>query len=163
LSRLIGPIGIEHAIWDGVYDATVLRFYNEARTHRQRLFESAKEICTSIAAQGLAATVLIDGSFVTEKERPNDIDVWVFVEVANDHTSKNLLDPHWLNWLHDSATRVHQVDIYVHPCQNGMIVDKFADEEYNLVSVEWYIAQLGIWFASGRDDEPPKGAFLLKI
>jgi hypothetical protein len=43
-----------------------------------------------------------------------------------------------------------------------MIVDKSAAKEYGSVSVTWFVEQLGIWFASGRDEEPPKGAFLIK-
>jgi hypothetical protein len=162
LAHFVGPSGIQLAAWDEVYDATVLHFQNDARLHRERLFNNAREICDLIRSQGSELTVLIDGSFVTSKELPNDIDVWVFAEITDGLISKNLLDSNWLNWLHDSSSRVQNVDVYVYPSRDGMIVDKSAAKEYGSVSVTWFVEQLGIWFASGRDEEPPKGAFLIK-
>lgn len=163
MSNIFGPVGVEPAIWEGVHDATVLHFTGRARSHREKLFHRAKDICERVMQQSRQLTVLIDGSFVTEKELPNDIDLWIFAEVQDEVYSRNLLDPAWLNWLHDTSKRVDRVDIYVFPTFDGMIIDNWTLRAYSTTSVDWYVAQLGSWFASGRKNEPPKGAYLLQI
>lgn len=51
---------------------------------RCRLFERLKEFLRHARASGLVGAVIIDGSFVTDKDEPNDIDVIVVLRTGHD-------------------------------------------------------------------------------
>lgn len=51
---------------------------------RCRLMERLKEYLRQAKATGLVKAVIIDGSFVTDKEEPNDVDVIVVLRPGHD-------------------------------------------------------------------------------
>lgn len=51
---------------------------------RCRLFERLTEFLRQAKASGLVKAVIIDGSFVTDKDEPNDIDVIVVLRPGHD-------------------------------------------------------------------------------
>jgi len=91
--------------------------------------------------------IFIDGSFVEDKEHPNDIDGYFVCEMMELATGKlqdklNLLDPHKI-WTWDPATRrpyrgypkrqlpmwhAYRVELYPHVGQLSGICDKYGNE-----------------------------------
>ena len=74
---------------EGVHDCSVeeieSRFGQFQRSDcRCRLFARLKEYLRQAQASGLVKAVIIDGSFVTEKEEPNDVDVIVVLRPGHD-------------------------------------------------------------------------------
>jgi hypothetical protein len=157
------PIGIVEASWDGVFEVSVARFAASSAVHRQRLFNNAVMVCNRILDLGCAASVLIDGSFVTEKPFPADVDIWIFANCLEGRRPNELFSLDWLNQLRDESKRQLDVDVYLFPAINGIIVDNLDKEGYDQRTVAWFIEKLGEWFVAGYDDEPPKGAFLLRL
>ena len=73
----------------GIYDCSIeeieLRFGRFQHSDcRCRLFERLKEFLRRARASGLIKAVIIDGSFVTDKDEPNDIDVIVVLRPGHD-------------------------------------------------------------------------------
>jgi len=66
------PVGIHQVTLDDIRQRFG-RFQQNDR--RPRLFEKLLELITAMKHSGLFERLLIDGSFVTAKEKPNDIDV----------------------------------------------------------------------------------------
>lgn len=65
---------------EGLHDATLAEIeqtfgsFNGSEV-RVRLFERLQEFFTAVAQWGNAAEILLDGSFTTSKQRPEDIDI----------------------------------------------------------------------------------------
>jgi hypothetical protein len=86
------------------------RFQNSDR--RPRLFVSLQEFIREVKSAGIALALVINGSFVTAKSSPEDIDLILVVGEAHDFRSD--LSPAEYNVL--SAQRVrrrHQLDLLV--------------------------------------------------
>jgi hypothetical protein len=90
---------------DGIYECTLeevrLRFGSFQTTdQRSRLFAKLEKFVAAIVKSGLAVNLLLDGSFVSAKEAPNDIDIIVVLGAAHDFlrdlspTEYNLLSKH---------------------------------------------------------------------
>lgn len=58
----------------------VMRFTDRARTTRERLFYALEELCQDILRVGLRCTMFVDGSFLTIKPDPGDVDVLLNID-----------------------------------------------------------------------------------
>lgn len=92
----------------GVHDLTVEQikeaFGSFSSTDRRcRLFERLKEYIAKVTAKPWFREMFIDGSFVTDKESPSDIDLIVVVD--NDLLPEDLLRPADYNLLSRRRTR----------------------------------------------------------
>lgn len=93
----------------GVHDCTLeeikARFGSFQQTEqRSRLFEKLEAFLAEVKAAGIVRSVLVDGSFVTAKPAPNDIDL--ILVVAPGHNFGADLSPIEYNVL--SKRRVHR-------------------------------------------------------
>ena len=52
--------------------------------HRARLFTRLQELHETVKSSGLFDALVVDGSFVTAKPKPNDIDVIALLKVGHD-------------------------------------------------------------------------------
>ena len=125
-----GPVARE--TWDG--------------TWRRRLVDNLAVMVGQLEQVGISE-IFIDGSFVEEKDHPNDIDGYFVCDLndlASGHLERSLnaLDPHKV-WTWDPASRrpyrgypkqqlpmwhVYRVELYPHFGQLSGIVDKFGNE-----------------------------------
>jgi hypothetical protein len=53
-----------------------------------RLFERLERFVRQASASGLVSTIIVDGSFVTAKDRPSDVDIIVVLQAAHDFTAE---------------------------------------------------------------------------
>ncbi len=74
---LLAP-GRHHMRLQDVHDRFVRGIRNEAR--REKLFLGLEELVQRLLRLKIPCELWIDGSFLTEKQNPSDIDVMVFVE-----------------------------------------------------------------------------------
>lgn len=58
----------------------VARFTDRARATRERLFYALEELCQDILRVGLRCTMFVDGSFLTIKPEPGDVDVLINID-----------------------------------------------------------------------------------
>jgi predicted nucleotidyltransferase len=75
---------------EGIHDCTLdeirKRFGSFQRTDRRcRLFERLESFVRAAKACGIVAAVLVDGSFVTDKDVPSDVDVIVVLRTDHDY------------------------------------------------------------------------------
>lgn len=99
---MIPPFNSDGNLPPGVHWATWQDFANRFGTtpHRQQLLKRLKSALDSLSKAG-CRTVYIDGSFVTEKENPNDFDgCWDVTGV-----DPYLLDPILLNFDNKRAAQ----------------------------------------------------------
>jgi hypothetical protein len=73
----------------GVHDCTLdelrLRFGQfQGSDRRPRLFERLQRFVREARATGLIAAIIVDGSFVTAKDSPNDIDLIIVLRAGHD-------------------------------------------------------------------------------
>ena len=73
----------------GIYDCTLeeieMRFaIFQSSDRRPQLWEKFQAFCREAKASGVIEALLLDGSFVTAKPAPNDIDLVVVVSAAHD-------------------------------------------------------------------------------
>lgn len=86
MTRATFPPGIHHATWD-----TIVTRY-ATNTHRQRLLDGLLEALHSLKDAG-CNTAYLDGSFVTTKEHPGDLDAcWESSGVDAGRLHPELLD-----------------------------------------------------------------------
>ena len=76
----------------GIHDCTLaelkIRFgVFQSNDQRPRLFARLESFLAEVRAAGLVRSVLVDGSFVTSKPDPNDIDLVVVVLSGHDYTA----------------------------------------------------------------------------
>lgn len=74
---LLGP-GRHHLSLSEIFEQFVRGRRNEA--HRERLFLSLEEFVQKLLVAKIPCELRIDGSFLTEKEMPSDVDVIILVE-----------------------------------------------------------------------------------
>ncbi|MCD6498228.1 MAG: hypothetical protein J7M25_08040 [Deltaproteobacteria bacterium] len=138
---------------------------NWDRDWRGHLVESLAVLVDQLWQVGID-DIFIDGSFVEDKEHPNDIDgyfVCDLMELATGRlqTKLNLLDPHKV-WTWDPATRrpyhgypkkqlpmwhAYRVEMYPHVGQLSGICDKHGNNELEFPSA----------FRLSRRDGEPRG------
>ena len=63
------------------------RFDGGFASHRYKLFHRLRSYLQRVKDCGLVAWVAVDGSFVTTKETPGDIDLIVVLHASNDYAS----------------------------------------------------------------------------
>lgn len=79
----------------GFHDVDVLRleesciaaFSGPSREHRQHLLDRFKAFLSALRATGLRGSVWVDGSFTTEKEDPEDVDILIVFDSASVSTA----------------------------------------------------------------------------
>lgn len=76
----------------------------QGNDQRPRLFARFERFLAEVRVAGLVRSILVDGSFVTSKPDPNDIDL--ILTVASDHDFSGDLSPSAYNVL--SKRRVHR-------------------------------------------------------
>jgi hypothetical protein len=74
---------------EGVHDCTLVELqerFGQFQTidARCRLFERFEQFVREATASGLVTALIVDGSFVTDKDRPNDIDVILVLRSGHD-------------------------------------------------------------------------------
>src|SRR5438876_3722270 len=75
------PVGIFDCNWPEVQ----ARFGTfRASDHRVRLFSRLQELASAMATSGLFEALVVDGSFVTAKVAPNDIDLVAVLRPGHD-------------------------------------------------------------------------------
>lgn len=112
---------------EGVHDCTLEeireRFGSFQRTDaRCRLFERLEAFVRDARASGIVVAVIVDGSFVTDEDVPNDVDV--IVVLRHDHDFTATLRPLPYNMVSKSQIRrLYRIDALIG--QDGDIeVDK---------------------------------------
>jgi hypothetical protein len=103
---ILDPDGLLPA---GIHDCTLdelrARFGSfQGNDRRPSLFARLEDFLAEVRAAGLVRHILVDGSFVTSKRDPNDIDLILIV--ASDHDFSEDLSPSVYNVL--SKQRVHR-------------------------------------------------------
>lgn len=99
---------------EGIHDCTVAelreRFGQFQRTDsRSRLFERLEVFLREAQATGLVVAVIVDGSFVTDRDAPNDIDLIVVLHA--DHDLQAVLRPFEYNVVsRRQIRRMHRLD-----------------------------------------------------
>jgi hypothetical protein len=106
---MVPPLNENGLLPEGVHDCTQedveARFgIFQASDHRPRLWTRLKEFVEQARLSGIIEELLLDGSFVTAKPDPNDIDMIVVVSTTHDFGSD--LPPRQYNVL--SAGRVRR-------------------------------------------------------
>jgi hypothetical protein len=94
-SRFIMPIPRltpEGLLPEGVHDcslAEIRECFGQFQTTdvRCRLFERLEKFVSQAAATGFAAAIIVDGSYVTAKNSPNDIDLILVVRTGHDFSA----------------------------------------------------------------------------
>jgi len=139
-------------------------FPNWDRSWRAQLVENLDVLVGQLWSAGID-DIFIDGSFVEDKEHPNDIDGYFVCDLmdlatGNLQSKLNLLDPHKV-WTWDPATRqpyrgypkkqlpmwhAYRVELYPHVGQLSGIRDKYGNE------LEFPSA-----FRLSRRDDKPRG------
>jgi hypothetical protein len=100
----------------GIHDATLdeveERFGGFQRSDRRmRLFAKLKEYVKEVRRTGMAVTLLIDGSFVTSKPEPNDIDLLLVLKPDHDWTA--VLRPFEYNAItKPGVRRMYRFDLF---------------------------------------------------
>lgn len=75
---------LPQGIWECTLAEVEKRFGRFSRTDtRPRLFAALREYCDELAWTTLVSAIVIDGSFVTDKEAPGDIDLVIILDVVN--------------------------------------------------------------------------------
>src|SRR5579871_4142680 len=92
----------------GIHDCTVQEMEERfgrvrVNSHRHELFAKLQAYIEELRASSLALYVVVDGSFATEKARPNDIDIIAVLKEEHDMSASlrpfeyNLLAPRRVN------------------------------------------------------------------
>lgn len=113
----IPPFNAKGWLPEGIYDCTVdeatTRFGTfQGNDRRPRLWADFREFISEVKPTGLPMAILINGSFVTAKPDPNDIDLILVIPVTH-HLTRDL-SPAQYNVL--SAQRVkrkYKLDVLV--------------------------------------------------
>jgi hypothetical protein len=87
-----------------VFRICVEPFKGPARDHREKLFYSFEEIVQRILQARICCDLVVNGSFFTEKEMPDDVDIKVYIDV----TTHALLDAAQMA-VYDSLNENHYV------------------------------------------------------
>jgi hypothetical protein len=93
---------------EGIYDCTIdeaaVRLGSfQASDRRPRLWQKFVEFLNESKASGLVKVILLDGSFVTAKPNPNDIDLVLVVDANHDFSAS--LRPNHYNLLAQKRVR----------------------------------------------------------
>jgi hypothetical protein len=106
------PVGLHDCTLDEV-DERFGVFQTSDR--RVRLFHALEEYVTEVGRTGMALYLLIDGSFVTSKPEPSDVDL--ILVLSRDHDFGADLRPFEYNTVtRPGARRVHRLlDLFVFP------------------------------------------------
>src|SRR5437899_2724406 len=88
----IPALNVDGLLPVGIYECTLseikARFgVFQGNDQRLRLFAKLESFLAEARAAGLVRSVLVDGSFVTSKPNPNDIDLVVVVLPGHDYTA----------------------------------------------------------------------------
>jgi hypothetical protein len=102
---------------EGIHDCTpeeaqALFGSFQGSDHRLRLWAKLNEFLREVKACGLVETVLLNGSFVTSKPAPNDIDLILVVRENHDF-SADLLPAEYNVLSKRKVFRRHQFDLLV--------------------------------------------------
>ena len=130
---------------DMIYELAVKPFASSTR--RKPLYECLKIFLTSLERTELSFIVWIDGSFCTDKQNPNDIDLVV------------LIDEEQFDSLSDSKYKILE----------SMLDNGNCKARYNLdvyVEINTDIDRKAYWrgmFCFARDEVTPKGIIFLDI
>ena len=101
----------------GVHQCTMQEIHDtfgtfQLSSRRCRLFEQLETFVSEIKSTGLVVAVIVDGSFVTGKPEPNDIDLILILPAQHDFSSE--LRPHVYNVLSRRQVRKrHGFDILI--------------------------------------------------
>ena len=109
---LLAP-GLHRLTLQGLYDLAVLPFPSDAQ--RAVLFQKFRLWESEVKASGIKATLWVDGSFLTQKPSPEDVDcvIWRphWIDLVNDTPSNRgalsrLFD-------HSAAKTLYDLDLYL--------------------------------------------------
>lgn len=128
-----------------IHALTVKKFPNSKR--RQPLFDSFVIYTTLLERTGINFKLWIDGSFTTEKNEPNDIDIVIIFDQAQvDSLSENSINELLKLADHDKIKARFNLDVY------------FEKSDNTYTKAYWR----GL-FGFLRDEETPKGLITLEI
>lgn len=103
------PVGVHEASLEEIRD----RLGAFQRTDRRpRLFERLEVFVKELRESRIVTSMLVDGSFVTSADEPNDVDVILVLPLTHDFTAE--LAPYQYNVLSRRAVRRrHAIDVLV--------------------------------------------------
>jgi len=104
------PVGVHTLTVDQLRDLCVLPFPTSLR--RRRLMSRLEEIVRKLETEQVKGCLWIDGSFLTEKINPNDVDVVLGVssEFLDDATAGQQL---LVSWVFSNLKDTHDCDSFV--------------------------------------------------
>lgn len=113
---------------------------------RQKIFNGLVQFCTGLRSVGIPFEVWVDGSLLTEKPMPNDVDVVVFAQ----KTDVNALDAEKRRLLYTLLSREetrlrYETDVY------------FVEQPCPTLRSYWRG-----WFTFDRSEQP-RGVFVISI
>lgn len=102
--------------WTQLYQLTVQQF--DASSNRETLLASLAICLETLHEQGIPGTLWIDGSFLTQKLNPNDIDAILVMHEeqfhALDHSQREVLEA-WVSTNHKEALQCDTYFMIVEP------------------------------------------------
>lgn len=107
------PVGDHEATLEEVRDRFTSSFA------RRELFKALERIVLTLWDLGVAE-ICLDGSFVTDKRRPNDVDIWF--KAPNGADSKSWPSPVSTTKVNRDRLKKHEgVDLCWHPMQGSLL------------------------------------------
>ncbi len=106
----------------GVHDCTIDQVRSAFRGfgRRGRLFDQLEEYITDICRSGKVRSVVVDGSFVTDKAEPHDVDIVVVLDPDVEWPSSDSLPPYYTTRLERLfVNRKYQDQIDLHVAHEG--------------------------------------------
>jgi len=147
------PEGLHPMTLAGIRKLCVDRF--PASDSRNPLMESLEDILHRLDQSGIPADIWIDGSFITQKINPNDVDLVVLIpgRVYNGGSPEVREVIHWVGG--DEISETHKIDSYVVPF--------FPDGDPMRPLTDAGVKHWLNLFGSGRDPQFKKGIPVLKV
>lgn len=109
---LLAP-GLHKLTFQGLYDLAVFPFSGDAR--RSVLFQKFSLWASEVRASGVEGTLWVDGSFLTQKPSPEDIDcvMWMprWIDPVNNTAANNVALSRLFD--HSSARALYGLDLYL--------------------------------------------------
>jgi hypothetical protein len=122
----------------------VSRFEGESRRHREKLFYAFEDFYQRILVASIVCDVVLDGSFITEKPKPSDVDVKVYIDVdAHERLSDEqfaqyiaISEPHYIAGVDSTAWVTYPRG---HECFGCALDPRNRGEDYGLENSETWL------------------------
>jgi len=126
--------------------------FNNSQT-RETIMQGLEAVVARLEVAGVPGDLWVDGSFVTEKIDPEDVDV-ILMSIAHFYDTASASQRAAMDWLDSNLKATHKVDSYLWlelPATDPQSVERDQDRTY-------WRGQFGF----GREDEP-KGVAVVTL